>query len=49
MATLSTLVGQYASIPVPIVLTVTIIASLPTAFLYLVGQKLFVQGLKAGS
>jgi len=26
-----------------------LIASLPTAFLYIVGQRLFVAGLKAGS
>jgi ABC-type glycerol-3-phosphate transport system permease component len=31
------------------VLCATIIASLPTAFLYLVGQRLFITGLKAGS
>lgn len=49
MSTISTLVGQYQNIKMPIVLCATLIASLPTAFLYIVGQKLFVAGLKAGS
>lgn len=49
MATLSTLVGQYSTLKLPVVLCATIIASLPTAFLYLVGQRLFITGLKAGS
>jgi multiple sugar transport system permease protein len=49
MTTLVTLVGQYATIPVPIVLTVAFIVSLPTALLFLIGQRLFVAGLKAGS
>jgi multiple sugar transport system permease protein len=49
MATLSTLVGQYSTLKLPIVLSVTLIASLPTAFLYIVGQRLFVSGLKAAS
>lgn len=49
MATLSTLVGQYSTLKLPVVLSVTLIASLPTAFLYLVGQRLFVSGLKATS
>lgn len=49
MATLSTLVGQYSTLKLPVVLCATIIASLPTAFLYLVAQRLFITGLKAGS
>jgi len=49
MSTISTLVGQYQNIKMPIVLCATLIASLPTAFLYIVGQRLFVAGLKAGS
>lgn len=49
MATLSTLVGQYSTLKLPIVLCVTLIASLPTAILYIVGQRLFITGLKAGS
>jgi multiple sugar transport system permease protein len=49
MTTIAGLVGQYQSIKMPIVLCATLIASLPTAFLYIVGQRLFVAGLKAGS
>jgi multiple sugar transport system permease protein len=49
MSTIAALVGQYQSIKMPVVLCATLIASLPTAILYIVGQKLFVAGLKAGS
>lgn len=49
MTTLVTLVGQYQTITAPIVLTTTLIASIPTMLLFLAAQKLFVQALKAGS
>lgn len=49
MATLSTLVGQYSTLKLPIVLCVTLIASLPTALLYIVCQRLFITGLKPGN
>ena len=41
--------SQYQNIKMPIVLCATLIASIPTAFLYIIGQRLFVAGLKAGS
>lgn len=49
MSTLSTLQGMYGNVPTPVILSANFIASLPTAFLYIVGQRLFVAGLKAGS
>lgn len=49
MTTLVTLVGQYQTITAPIVLTTTLIASLPTMVLFLAAQKLFIQALKSGS
>ena len=49
MTTLVTLVGQYQSIPAPVVLTTTLITSIPVMILFLAAQKLFVQALRSGS
>lgn len=49
MSTLSTLVGMYGNVPMPVVLSANFIASLPTAILFIAGQRLFVAGLRAGN
>jgi len=49
MSTLSTLVGMYGNTPMPIILSANFIASMPTAILFIIGQRLFVAGLRAGS
>jgi len=49
MTTLVTLVGQYQTISAPIVLTTTLITSIPVMILFLATQKLFIRALRAGS
>ncbi len=49
MSTLSTLLGMYGNTPMPVILSANFIASLPTAILFIVAQRLFVAGLRAGN
>jgi multiple sugar transport system permease protein len=48
-STLSTLLGMYGNTPMPVILSANFIASLPTAVLFIVAQRLFVAGLRAGN